>query len=88
MGDLDDGGGGEHRVVVRTRAGLGGQQHQERAEALAAGGQQVARGLGDVGRATAGVVEEILLDAGETSPQPVGQRAVDDRQGQVGRTCR
>ena len=43
VGQLDDAGRGEHVVGVGVGAGLGGEQHQQRAEPLAAGGQQVAR---------------------------------------------
>ena len=82
MGDLHDAGSGEHVVAVGVLTGLGGQQHQQRTEPLAPGGQQVPRRLGDVGGAPLHVTVEQLLDRLHAGAQPGRERVVGDRQGQ------
>ena len=84
VGDLDDAGRREHLLAARLRAGLGGQQHQQRPEPLAAGRHQVCRGLGDVLRAALDVAGQQLLDGVETLLQARGHGLVGDGQCQVG----
>ena len=84
VGDLDDARGGQDLVGVGPVAGLGGQQHQQRPEPLAAGGEQVARRFGDVRRPAARVLEERRLDRRHPLAQTGGEGVVGDRQGQLG----
>ncbi len=62
VGELDDARGGDDLVGVRAVAGLGGEQHEQRPEPLAAGRHQVAGGLGDERGPAADVPGQRLLD--------------------------
>ena len=65
VGQLDDARRGDHVVDVGVLAGLGGQQHQQRPEPLAAGLHQVAGRLGDEAGPAADVPRQRLLDLGQ-----------------------
>ena len=62
VGDLHDAGRGDHVVDARVVTGLGGQQHQQRPEPLAAGVEQVRGRLGDEREPALHVRVERLLD--------------------------
>ncbi len=64
-------------------AGLGGQQHQERTEALPAGLHQVARRARHERRAAADVDGQGLLDHGHPVRQPARERLVGHRHRQA-----
>ena len=83
VGELDDARRGQDLGGVRLRASLGRQQHQQRAEALAARGHQVRGRGGDVVRAPAAVTDELLLDHGEAPGEAPLQLFVDDGESQV-----
>ena len=82
VGQLDHAGGLEHLVVVRVLADLRGQQHQQRAEAFPARGEQVPRGVGDIAGASLAVSRQHLLDDPEPAAETVGEGLVEDGQGE------
>ena len=80
VGDLDDAGRGDDVVDVRVLTGLGGQQHQQRPEPLAAGVEQVRGGLGDEREPALDVPVERLLDLLHAAAQPRLEVGVGDGQ--------
>jgi hypothetical protein len=86
VGELDDAGRHQQPLVVLRRQGLlgrlGREQHQQRAHPLAAGVQQVPCRVGDEGRVTYGVAQQLLLDLAHPGVQPLGQALVEDRESQ------
>ena len=85
VGQLDDARGGDDLGGVGSVTGLGGEQHQQRPEALAARLHQVAGGLGDEPRAAAHMTGEGLLDDLHPDAETLGERRVRDGQRQTGR---
>ena len=83
VGQLDHARRGDHVLDVGVLAGLGGQQHEQRPEALAAGLHQVAGGLGHEAGAAADVPGQRLLDLGQPVLEPRGQPLVEDREGET-----
>ncbi len=75
--ELHDGRRGEH-LVARTVAELRGEQREVRTQALAAGGEQVARGLVDQGVLVGDGRLESFLDELHAGGQPGAERVVDD----------
>ncbi len=76
MGDLHDARRGDHVVAVRPVAGLGGEQHEQRPEPLAARAQQVLGGLGDERGTAGGVVVEGLFHHRHPFAQAGGEGVV------------
>ena len=85
VGQLDDAGRGDDLVGVGVVAHLGGQQHQQRPEPLAAGVHQVAGRLGHERGTAAHVPGQRLLDLAEPLAQPRGERVVADGECESGR---
>jgi hypothetical protein len=81
VGELDHQSSGDDPVGVGI-AQLGGEQHQQRAEALAAGVQQVPRRLGDERGVGAHRSGEACLDLFQPRANAVFQGDVGERQSQ------
>ena len=82
VGELDDAGCGDDLVGERVRSALGGQQHQQRPEPLAAGLQQMRGRFRDERRAAAGVARQLLLHDRQPSAQPLLELGIGDREGE------